>query len=125
MRSISDSPLSAQDIRAAAEVHRELGPDYDNAVVESFLSKIDDHIEQRVEQRLARVTRRPADPVRPSKYRTAFAGIVAGSVVAGAPLTALAWVLLRHAYGNPRPLLWIWALLAAVYGLTAYRLTRR
>jgi len=78
---MSDPPLSAQDIRAAAEVHRELGADYGDAVVESFLSRIDAHIAELVEQRLAgltKPTRRSADPVRLSRYRTVFAGVVIG-----------------------------------------------
>ena len=33
---MSTSPLSPQEIRAAA-MHRELGPEYSDAVVESFL----------------------------------------------------------------------------------------
>lgn len=125
---MSDSPLSAQDIRAAAEVHRELGPDYGDAVVESFLSKIDAHIEERVEQRLAsltRPTRRSVDPVRLTKYRTVFAGVVTGSVVAGAPLSLAGWWLIKDAGGNASPLLLIWVVLVAVYGLAAYRLRRR
>jgi hypothetical protein len=40
---MGESPVSAEDIRAAAEVHRELGPDYGDAVVESFLARIDEH----------------------------------------------------------------------------------
>jgi hypothetical protein len=101
---MSDSPLSAQDVRAAAEVHRELGADYGDAVVESFLAKIDKHIEARVEQRLASVTRparRPVDAVRLRKHRTALAGAAAGSVAAGVPLSLAAWYLLKDAGGNP------------------------
>jgi hypothetical protein len=125
---MSDSPLSAQDVRAAAEVHRELGADYGDAVVESFLAKIDKHIEARVDQRLASMTRpvrRPVDPVRLQKYRTALAGAAIGSVVAGAPLTLVAWSLIRRLSDNPAPLVVIWVVLLAVYGLTAFRLRRR
>jgi hypothetical protein len=125
---MSDSPLSAQDIRAAAEVHRELGAEYGDAVVESFLAKIDKHIEARVEERLASVTRpvrRPVDPVRLSKYRTVLAGAAAGSVVAGVPLTVVAWSLIHQLGDNPAPLVVIWVVLLAVYGLVAYRLRRR
>ena len=50
-----EAPLSAQDIRAAAEVHAELGPDYGDAVVESFLAKLDKQIEARVDERLAAI----------------------------------------------------------------------
>jgi hypothetical protein len=125
---MGESPLSAQDIRAAAEVHRELGPDYGDAVVESFLARIDQHIEARVEQQLASKTtprRREIDPVRLSKQRTVFAGVVTGSVVAGAPLTACAWFMLRDAGGDAGPLIWVWVAIVAVYGLAAYRLRRR
>jgi hypothetical protein len=125
---MSDSRPSAQDIRAAAEVHRELGPEYDDAVVESFLAKIDKHIEERVEQRLASVTRRarrPVNPVRLGKYRAALAGAVAGSVVAGAPLTVMAWAVLHQFGVNPAPFVVVWVVLLVVYGLVAFRLRRR
>jgi hypothetical protein len=125
---MSDSPLSDQDIRAAAEVHRELGPDYGDAVVQSFLAKIDKHIEERVEQRLAsapRRSRRPLDPVRLGKYRTALAGAAIGSVVGGVPFALVAWSLMRQFGSNPALLVVIWVVLLAVYGLAAYRLRRR
>ncbi len=125
---MGESPLSAEDIRAAAEVHRELGPDYGDAVVESFLARIDQHIEARVEQQLASRTtlhRRQIDPARLRKYRTVLAGFVAGSVVAGVPLTALAWVTRQNVGLSAKPLLWMWVLILTVYGLAAYRLRRR
>jgi hypothetical protein len=49
---ISTSPLSPDDIRAAAEVHAELGPEYRDAVVESFLAKIDNEIRARIDAQL-------------------------------------------------------------------------
>jgi hypothetical protein len=45
--------MSAQDVRAAAEAHRELGPEYSDAVVDSFLEKIEARLEERVNARLA------------------------------------------------------------------------
>jgi hypothetical protein len=125
---MTESPLSAQDVRAAAEVHRELGPDYGDAVVESFLAKIDKQIEARVDQQLASRTgrrRRPADPVRLGKWRLALAGAAAGSVVVGLPLTLIAASALTNSGGRAGRLIWIWVVLVAVYGLAAYRLRRR
>jgi hypothetical protein len=125
---MTESPLSAQDVRAAAEVHRELGPDYGDAVVESFLAKIDKQVEARVDQQLAsraKPGRRPVDPVRLSKYRIALAGVVAGSVVVGLPLTLIAANALNNGTGQAGRLVWIWVVLVAIYGLAAYRLRRR
>jgi hypothetical protein len=45
--------MSAQDLRAAAEVHKELGPAYGDAVVDSFLEKIEARLDERVNARLA------------------------------------------------------------------------
>ncbi len=125
---MTESQLSAQEVRAAAEVHRELGPDYGDAVVESFLAKIDKQIEARVDQQLASRTRRgrrPADPVRLGKWRFALAGAVAGSVVVGLPLTFIAASALTDSGLHAGRLIWIWVVLVAVYGLAAYRLRRR
>jgi hypothetical protein len=47
--------LTPDDLRAAAEVHSELGPGYRDAVVESFLDKIGREIDARVDSRLDRV----------------------------------------------------------------------
>jgi hypothetical protein len=125
---MGESPLSAQDIRAAAEVHRELGPEYGDAVVESFLARIDEHIEARVEQQLARKTavrRRRIDPVRLGKYRAAFAGLVAGTVVVGVPPTISTWTLLGDTGHTRTALVWMWVVIVALYGLATYRLRRR
>ncbi|MFY9890097.1 MAG: hypothetical protein WAK71_17410 [Streptosporangiaceae bacterium] len=124
---MSDSSVTGQDIRAAAEVHGELGPEYGDAVVESFLARIDKQIEARVDERLAAVARprRPVDPARLSKFRLAFGGLVAGSAVAGIPLTVLAAQARNEAGNSPKALLVIWVVVLAVYGLVAYRLRRR
>jgi hypothetical protein len=50
---MSDSPVSPEDIRAAAETYQELGPEYHDAVVASFLEKVDREVAARVEARLA------------------------------------------------------------------------
>ena len=49
----ADSPVSPEEFRAAAEVHRELGPEYDKAVVESFLERLGPEIDARVDTRVA------------------------------------------------------------------------
>ncbi len=47
------TPVSAEDILAAAAVHQELGPEYSDAVVTSFIEKVDRAVAARVEARLA------------------------------------------------------------------------
>jgi hypothetical protein len=123
---MNDVPLTVQDVRAAAEVHSELGPDYSDAVVQSFLAKIDKHIEARVDERLARParTRKPMDAGRLRTWRAALAGAVAGSVVVGLPLTLIAADAMSGT-GHGGRLAWIWVVLAVIYGLAAYRLRRR
>ena len=51
-------PLSAQDLHAAAEAHRELGPEYSDAVVDSFLAKVEARLDERVNERLAELSPR-------------------------------------------------------------------
>ena len=49
---MSDPPLSREEIYAAAEVHDELGPEYSDVVVASFLKRVDKEIEARVDARV-------------------------------------------------------------------------
>jgi hypothetical protein len=94
---MSTSPLSPEDIRAAAEVHQELGPEYSDAVVASFLDKVDKEIAARVEARVG--SRRPAVPVKPDGRRMLLTGIALGAAIAGTPLILYAW----HAAGQAAP----------------------
>lgn len=64
---MSTSPLSPEDIRAAAETHRELGPEYSDAVVASFIAKVDREIAARVEARLSGMP--PAKPAKRDRNR--------------------------------------------------------
>jgi len=58
---MSTSPVSPEDIRAAAEVHTQLGPEYNDAVVAAFIAEVDRQVAARVEARLAETDRtRPA-----------------------------------------------------------------
>ena len=50
---MATSPFSPRDIRAAAGAHHELGPEYSDAVVASFLDKVDQEIAARVNEHLA------------------------------------------------------------------------
>ena len=80
---MSTSPLSPQEIRAAAAVHTELGPEYSDAVIGSFLERVDGEIAARVEARLGPVS--PEKPVQSSSRRTLLTGVAIGIFVTGVP----------------------------------------
>jgi hypothetical protein len=83
---MSTSPLSPQEIRAAAEVHKELGPEYSDAVIESFLERVDREITARVDARLGPVPReQPVQPAQSNSRRTLLTGVAIGIFVAGVP----------------------------------------
>ena len=80
--SMSDSPLSRQEIHAAAAAHDELGPGYSDAVVASFLEKVDREIDARVDARLAGI-RQPAPPAERDDLRTLLKGAAVGIGASG------------------------------------------
>ena len=84
---MSTSPVSPEDIRAAAEVHHELGPEYSDAVVASFLEKVDRELAARVEARLAQAAR--TVPRQQDSRRAMLKGVVIGAC-AGALATTVA-----------------------------------
>jgi hypothetical protein len=117
---MSTPPLSAQEIRAAAEAHRELGPAYHDAVVESFLAKVEQEIDARVEARLAesqaRVRSRQLDSATLARRRLAMKYMVLGSGAVGIPLTWLSYYMASEYWRDPFPsLVVVWILIAAVY----------
>jgi hypothetical protein len=79
---MSDSPLSRQEIYAAAAAHDELGPEYSDAVVASFLEKVDQEIDARVDARLAGM-RQPAPPAERDDLRTLLKGAAFGIGASG------------------------------------------
>jgi hypothetical protein len=79
---MSDSPLSRQEIYAAAAAHDELGPDYSDAVVASFIQKVDKEIDARVDARLAGM-RQPAPPAERDDLRTMLKGVAIGIGASG------------------------------------------
>lgn len=110
------SPLSPEEIRAAAEVHRELGPQYSDAVVQSFLDKIDKEVEARIEARIAALPpqrRSQPEPSVRARRRAFLAGTAAGLAGAGIPLAVLAEHL-AHEFGQPQAPLVVISIVIAV-----------
>lgn len=88
---MSTSPLSPQEIRAAALAHKELGPDYSDAVIESFLERVDQEIAARVDARLGPVSReQPVPTPLSNSRRTLLTGLAIGIFVTGVPSVMVA-----------------------------------
>jgi hypothetical protein len=96
------SPLSPEDIRAAAGAHHELGPEYGDAVVASFLERVDQEIAARVDERLAAVGLPRARPVEPGNRRAVMKGFAMGVASSVAVVLLVAGVTPGH-----KALLWL------------------
>lgn len=123
---VGTSPLSPEEIRAAAEVHRELGPQYSDAVVQSFLEKIDEEVEARIEARIAtlpQARRSQPDPSALARRRAFLAGTTVGLAGAGVPLTMLAEHLVHNLGQSQDPLIAIWVIVGVIFIATAAGLT--
>lgn len=106
---MSDSPLSAQEIRAAAAAHDELGPEYSDAVVASFLERVDEEITARAHARLAGM-RLPEPPADLDDRHTLLKGVVVGLVVSGIAV----FVVGGNADERLNRLLWVLLVLAVI-----------
>ena len=76
-RPLGDPVLTADEIRAAAAAHGELGPEYSDAVVASFLERVEEEITVRVDARLAEA-RQPGASADQGTRRTLLTGIAIG-----------------------------------------------
>jgi hypothetical protein len=112
------SPLSPQDIRAAAGAHHELGPEYSDAVVASFIEKVDQEIAARVEERLA-ASRPRARPVEPANRRAVLKGFALGVAASAAT------VLLIAGAAPGRHALWLLLVLAVACGAGSLWVSRQ
>jgi hypothetical protein len=125
---MGDSRLTPDEIRAAAEVHNELGPDYHDAVVQSFLDKLDGEVSARIDAQLgARPARKAAaDPALLERRRAQLGAMVAGSVLAAvASGAAVEWSVHYPGSSPVKALAVVWAVLAVLYLGYAWRLRRK
>jgi hypothetical protein len=60
------SSSSGDELRASVEARRELGPDYEDSLVEGFLEKMDQEIDRRVDEKVVARARQEGPAVRPS-----------------------------------------------------------
>jgi hypothetical protein len=124
-----DARLSPDEVRAAAQVHSELGPEYRDAVVESFLERIDKEVGARIDARIDAM--RPArahatDPAVLDRKRAQLGAMAAGSVFAAlASGAAVEWSMHYPGSSPVKALATVWAILAVCYIACAWRLRRR
>jgi hypothetical protein len=116
---VPPSSLTPDEIRASAAAHHELGPEYQGAVVESFLDKIGKELDARMDARLAGGYRMaPAAPPRPARAPRGEPSpfwLAVVSLAMSIPLTAI--VVAAGALppaGRILGLLVIWAAIAVV-----------
>jgi hypothetical protein len=83
---VSSTQFTRDEIVAAAETHQELGPDYQAAVIDSFLDKVGREIDARVDARMAGT--RQIQQVQPPRSGSPFALAIV-SMVLGIPLSAI------------------------------------
>lgn len=107
-------PLPPEEIRAAAEVHRELGPEYQDAVVDSFIVKVHNEMSARASQRATEVTN--SEKVTSTKRAQMLKGLAAGVALTGIPLTVFVITQAQHPNpgGYPAKLILVWVLIAAL-----------
>jgi hypothetical protein len=109
---VTGSLPSPEEIRAAAEIHRELGPDYDKAVVESFLERLGPEIDKRVDARVARELELRGTRPR-GKAPMSPAGMALGSIALGIPITAIVATSGDHPVGFAGVLV-VWLAIAVI-----------
>lgn len=107
--------MSPKDIRAAAGAHHELGPEYSDAVVASFLERVDQEIAARVDERVAASTPR-ARPVEPGNRHAMLKGFALG---VGSSLAVVLLVAGARPGHHALLLLPVLAVLAVVFGAGA------
>lgn len=83
------------EIRAAAAAHEELGPEYSDAVVASFLNRVEEEIAARVEARMAGAPGPEAPAIEDSR-RALWRGIALGIVIGGILVSAIGGNATEH-----------------------------
>ena len=112
--------MSAGELRAAAETHKELGPEYQDAVLESFVDRVGREIDARVDARLAQAAAQPlaaqrmATPPAPRAPKSfSVMALALGSIALGIPLTAIVVAAGSHPVGFAG-LLVVWIAIAVI-----------
>ena len=112
--------MSAREFRAAAETDTELGPEYRDAVIDSFVDRVGREIDARVDARLAQAAAHPlaaqrmAGPPAPRQPKpVSVMALCLGSIALGIPITAIVVAAGAHPVGF-WGLLVVWVAIASI-----------
>ncbi|HZB34229.1 MAG TPA: hypothetical protein VE465_28965 [Streptosporangiaceae bacterium] len=115
---VAENP--GEDLRAALAARQELGPDFEPAIIESFLDRLERTIDARVDARVAERLAKSPTPKEEKKggaaeyiFASMFGGVLASGVIGltvddAVPVVALVWIVVAvinivHAVaGRPR-----------------------
>ena len=106
---MTDPQFSARELRAAAEAHRELDPQYRDAVVDAFVERVGKEIDARVDARVAKASAHVAPAAKPVNVMV----LALGSISLGIPLSGIAVAAGTHPAGV-WGLLVVWIAIAAI-----------
>jgi hypothetical protein len=76
-----------QELHAAVAARRELGADFEDPLVESFLNRVDQHIDTRVKAEVAAAEKKT---VRGSAHEKVDVGVIGATFALGIPIMAIA-----------------------------------
>lgn len=108
---MSEPEPRREDLQAALGARRELGPEYEDAVIDSFLERVDKSIQARVDARVAERAGDRGQVARRPSQRGTDSGLVLGivSLCTGIPISGIA-----GGTGEVRGLVVAWAGIAVV-----------
>jgi hypothetical protein len=108
---VTDPQFSARELRAAAEAHSEIDPEYRDAVVDAFVERVGKEIDARVDARIAQASAHLAPAAKPVNVLP----LALGSIGLGIPLSGIAVAAGTHPAG-------IWGLLVVWIAIAAINL---
>ncbi|MGW4422803.1 hypothetical protein [Streptosporangium sp. NPDC004631] len=102
------SSSSGDELRAAVGARRELGPEYEDSLIEGFLEKVDLEIDRRVDDRVAARAKKESPAIRPSLDAGQRLALAIISLALGVPGTVgLAFADLGDSLGFVLVLMWV------------------
>lgn len=119
------SPWSPDEFHAAAEIYRELGPEYRDAVAESFIAKVNTEIAAQVKAQLAHTSGSSRPAPRPHAGRAATTRVVTGAFLIGFPLVSVLIVMYGSAAARADWYQWLLGALVLSAVLTAASIVAR